>query len=151
MNSERIIRQLNRLNSFLRFDFSKLSDFQSQQNEAIHTLQQQNEMLRQQVDQLTSSINMLHETASKRFNLYAGIYNPELSTLSQILSDKQYNILICGYYGAPNLGDELMLQTLLDFFGYYKDIHVTVIIHDNQYLNESVYGKVSILHYPKTR
>ena len=38
------------------------------------------------------------------------------SELQNIEIDKNFkNILIVGFYGAPNLGDELMLETVLDY------------------------------------
>lgn len=59
-------------------------------------------------------------------------------------------ILIAGFYGAYNLGDELMLQTLLDKLGLIKDLDITVMLCNNENYNYSWLPAVNIIHYPRT-
>ena len=44
------------------------------------------------------------------------------------------NIVIIGYYGVANLGDDLMLDNLLRFLGFRSDVgHITVFCVENYY------------------
>ncbi len=75
-------------------------------------------------------------------------YNPELQLLSESTKTK---ILICGFYGADNLGDELMLETLLGYLTPSIDASFTVMLANNGEYN--VFGKqgVHYIHYPQTK
>ena len=46
-------------------------------------------------------------------------------------NDDKKNVLVIGFYGAPNLGDELMLETLLEYLENIKNIQITVLLADN--------------------
>ena len=56
-----------------------------------------------------------------------------------------------GFYGAPNLGDELMLETLLQYFPSFKDVDLTIMLSDNPVYDIGSYPAVNFIHYPKTR
>lgn len=61
------------------------------------------------------------------------------------------NILVAGFYGACNLGDELMLQTLLEYLieGNYGNI--TVLLCDNLHYNYFDFPGVRFIHYPQNK
>lgn len=62
-------------------------------------------------------------------------------------------ILILGYYGAPNFGDEVMLQSLLEILDEQKDIReefeITVMVADNLDFDNTSYSGVKLIRYPK--
>ncbi len=75
--------------------------------------------------------------------------NPEyLASLFTDKSDKR--ILIAGFYGAYNLGDELMLQTLLSYIPEEMYQSVTVLLYRNQLYEQLNLPPVNFLHYPCT-
>jgi len=57
-------------------------------------------------------------------------------------------ILLCGFYGANNLGDELMLESILEIIREDK-YAITVMVSDNEYLDVSKYADLQIIHAPK--
>ena len=68
----------------------------------------------------------------------------------KVPSDKSPKVLLVGFYGAVNLGDELMLQKL------YRDLNVIkndiyVMMCDNENLDAFRYPGMNIIHYPKTK
>ena len=85
----------------------------------------------------------LLETSNKN----ADYVNLEYLYLLQNIKKK---ILLVGFYGARNLGDELMLQKV------YADLEVDknniyVLMCDNKELDVFRYEGMNILHYPKTK
>lgn len=78
--------------------------------------------------------------------------NPEIALLDRRrIQDEKKQMLIIGFYGAYNFGDELMLQTLLQLLGNMKDVHVTLMLSENADYDAFVNGDVEILHYCRTR
>ena len=93
--------------------------------------------------------NQLYENGSNLKRVFQYV-DPEI--LSMLPGKRNgLSVLIVGFYGAPNLGDELMLETLLDEFRMHSDLDITVMLADNPQFDASKYGDVDILHYPKTR
>lgn len=71
--------------------------------------------------------------------------------LQNIRYDKQKkNILIIDFYGAPNLGDELMLETILEYLEDVPNTKITILLADNPGYNIDKYKEVRFIHYPKT-
>ena len=60
-------------------------------------------------------------------------------------------VLIIGFYGAPNIGDELMLHVLISKLLKNKRMDITIMLCDNPQYNCEKWDNVSILHLPKTR
>mgnify|MGYP004530705529 FL=1 len=59
-------------------------------------------------------------------------------------------VLIIGFYGAPNLGDELMLHTILKKLLLHKDtLDITVMMSENYNFDITKYPKCKTIHYPK--
>ena len=76
-------------------------------------------------------------------------YNPELNTL--LGTRKGLQVLVVGFYGGYNFGDEMMLQVILEILARRKDIHVTVMLSENAvYYNSSIHGNIDIIHYCRT-
>ena len=75
-------------------------------------------------------------------------YNMELANIKIDVQLK--NILIVGFYGAPNLGDELMLETLLEYLENIPNKKITVLLADNPEYDIEKYKDVRFIHYPKT-
>ncbi len=83
-------------------------------------------------------------------NKRSSIFNHEMLLLDK--KSDSYNILLCGYYGAPNLGDELMLETLLDYFKKINNISITIMLSNNLEYNIFKYDQnLHFIHYPVTR
>lgn len=75
-----------------------------------------------------------------------------LELLPSILQNKNSKkILICGFFGADNLGDELMLQTVLDYIPKEKHSSVTVMLCDNEEYNYYHLPGVNFIHMPKNK
>lgn len=70
-----------------------------------------------------------------------------LAKLAQSTTD----ILVAGWYGAENFGDELMLRTLLDYLPDDSLSRVAVMLWDNFYYPiDRIDPRVTILHYPRS-
>lgn len=67
------------------------------------------------------------------------------------LSKSSSDILIAGWYGAENFGDELMLQTLLQCFPEDSLDRISVLLWDNFYYpTDPIDSRITILHYPRS-
>lgn len=67
------------------------------------------------------------------------------------LAQSASDILVAGWYGAENFGDELMLQTLLQCFPEDSLDRISVLLWDNFYYPTDLLDpRVTILHYPKS-
>lgn len=68
-----------------------------------------------------------------------------------MLNDRKefIQVLIVGFYGAQNLGDELMLESILGKIGNKSNIRITIMIADNPKYDIRKYGNVNFIHYPK--
>lgn len=85
-----------------------------------------------------------------------GLYNSEeergyLSSeyiFNALPRSQKKKILVCGYYGARNCGDELMLQAILKNVNTDK-YDVTILLSVNHSLDSSYYYPYHVLHYPK--
>ena len=63
------------------------------------------------------------------------------------LNQKKPRVLICGYYGARNLGDELMLQSLLKHLDS-KKLDITIMLAPQLETDASFYAPYNVIHYP---
>lgn len=60
-------------------------------------------------------------------------------------------VLLCGFYGAPNLGDELMLQTILGYLKTDKQLKISVMISHTDFNFYKYYDhEISYIVYPQT-
>jgi len=58
------------------------------------------------------------------------------------------HILIAGFYGAMNLGDEIMLESLLDSLKQNEDFDITVMLADNYQPDLTRYGAYKFMVHP---
>ena len=61
---------------------------------------------------------------------------------------KKPRVLVCGFYGAKNIGDELMLEAILKLIPV-DSLDVTILLSNNYDLDASEYAPFKVLHYPK--
>ena len=65
--------------------------------------------------------------------------------------DRRRNILIAGWYGANNFGDELMMRTVLEHFSENALASINVLLWDNDtYSRLNLPPEVGVIHYPKS-
>lgn len=82
-------------------------------------------------------------------NSYLDYVNPELSVMSRRGGGRR--VLLIGYYGGNNLGDELMLRVVLKAFSEFPLARITVMLCENPDYDSSSLGDVDIIHYCRTR
>lgn len=121
-----------------------------QHQQTLHDLKQLN------IDNTANIFDRLYAT-EQNLNYYSMIrsiideskyVNSELLLLN-LCNQATGKILICGFFGADNLGDELMLQTLLSYFPKEKLSAVTVMLCDNEQYNFYHLPGVNFIHMPK--
>ncbi len=94
------------------------------------------------LDNLTAQNAMLQNSLRHALD-YA---NLEYCSLRQ-----QKTILLAGWYGAENFGDELMMQTVLQSFPPESRQHLCVLLWDNvSYPRLNIDCSVRVVHYPRT-
>lgn len=110
-----------------------------------------NEQMNQVNEQTNLKLNEIQQDLeSKQINLKKFEYcNPEYLQLVSNNTDRK-KILLIGFYGAYNLGDELMLHSLLNFFKKYSNIELTVMLANNFKYNIFSYENIKFIHYPQT-
>lgn len=84
-----------------------------------------------------------------RLSHHAKYYNYEY--VSKLIPQESVKVLLAGWYGAENFGDELMLRTILDFLP--KDIlpQTAVLLWDNySYPRDAIDPCVTLIHYPQS-
>ena len=110
----------------------------SQSNQSLITLQKEVQSLKAENTYLKNTVDALFKR-SKYVNLEYGLTD----------SVDNSSILIAGWYGASNFGDELMLRTLINAFPSEALSRITVLIWDDySYQRSSISPEVSVLHYP---
>ena len=95
------------------------------------------------------------ELSETKSLLKSALYNTEEERdyispeyLAKKRSANKPKILICGYYGAQNGGDELMLHALLSHIDNNK-FDITILLSHNYALDSSTYFPYRTIHYPK--
>ena len=105
---------------------------------------------KKKVDSLADNISAANNSLSqirKLLSVY-DFYNPELSLLPEKHTDRK-RVLVVGFYGGYNLGDEMMLQTLLGYLFKDTDLDVTVMLSENDSYEVYQNGKINIIHYSR--
>ena len=68
-----------------------------------------------------------------------------------LCATRERRILIAGWYGAQNFGDELMLRTLISYFPEEALSRITVLLWDNfSYPRFTLDGRIHVIHYPRS-
>ena len=110
-----------------------------------------NYSMNHQIAELTTSLNKLSDRiyALENKPLSYEYVSPEYILDSiQFTHSKKPRLLICGFYGALNLGDELMLQALLRRLDHNK-FDTTIMIAEHPEIDASIYAPHQVIHYPK--
>lgn len=118
--------------------------------EDVNRIKEENAELRETLDSLVQRTNSLQAQINERTELICDYLSrkEEFLSLECLKLDGKPKILVCGFYGARNLGDELMLQSLLAYFDK-KNVRVTILLSDNYDFDASVYYPHDVVHYPR--
>ena len=92
------------------------------------------------IDEVTYTIN----SCSVEKNYVSSEYI--LDSLFKQKTDKP-RVLICGYYGARNLGDELMLKSVLEHLDQDR-LDITIMLAPCLETDASLYAPYNVIHYP---
>lgn len=70
----------------------------------------------------------------------------------KLIHDTSYKILIAGYYGALNCGDELMLQTIIKYLEKKDNkVNFYIMLYKNENLFPcDLYPNIKYIYYPET-
>ena len=113
----------------------------------INCVDEGNSKIESELDRLKSSLadtRMLLEEVANSVN------SEHISSeymLDSMCVCRKPRVLVLGYYGAKNLGDELMLQSLLKRLDR-KDLSITIMLDNNRNIDASYYAPFNVLHYP---
>lgn len=129
-------------NTMINNQITKISNELQEVNINVQKLVNSIELFNNQVIDIDRNINQ--QISNKLTNI-----DSEISLL-QILSRKNdlKKILLCGFYGALNLGDELMIDVLLKKIRKIGNFDITIMLCKNFYFDISKYDDVSIIYYP---
>ena len=167
----------NKIKYFFDSRFEKILATQNELCANQQLLQEAQAQLKSQMESqsiIQAQNEQLQEKCNKIFDFQQSIYNQIVTTeqnlnyygmIDRILQEYKYTntellllnlqkpyqkkILIAGFYGADNLGDELMLQTLLDYFPKDKLSSVSVMLCDNAAYDYYHLPGVNFIHQPK--
>lgn len=95
-------------------------------------------------EKLDGYVNLLND----RFDQLRANQREHISLDSVVKLDDDSRILICGFYGARNLGDELMLETILRELDE-RGVRATVMLSNNYELDASYYAPHRVIYYPR--
>ena len=84
-----------------------------------------------------------------RLSHHAKYYNFEY--VSKLIPQGRVKVLLAGWYGAENFGDELRLRTILDFLPKDILLQTAVLLWDNySYPRDTIDPRVTPIHYPQS-
>ena len=112
----------------------------------INDLEAKNRELFEQIFRLNIQLDKLNQSVATRLDYLS----PEYQRFQPRQTEGK-KILLCGYYGAQNCGDELMLQAclqLLEAASADKKPNITILLYNNYDFDPSSYEYPTI-HYPK--
>lgn len=115
--------------------------------------QKNNELIKRlldKTDEITQKINLLEEQNNRTKN-DLDIIRSMLGQRSAIMTskNKKNKILVMGFFGAFNLGDELMLEALLTNIDK-KRYEITIALCGNYRPNINRYGGYQFIYYPNS-
>ena len=95
-----------------------------------------------------NNVKSLNELLFNNIQIEKKFMNFEMLTLDSNVTKKR--VLLAGFYGAPNLGDELMLEVLVSKLKKLDNIDLTVMLSENRDYDITKYPNFKIIHYPKS-
>jgi polysaccharide pyruvyl transferase WcaK-like protein len=109
-----------------------------------HDIESVNEYLRNLENNLQNTLQTLALNTQAELNIAA-------ITNAKTARTKGMQILVAGFFGAFNLGDELMLETLLyGLADTHAKAEITIMLADNYSCDITRYGNFRFVHYPST-
>lgn len=104
----------------------------------------ENRMLRETIDELRVCIEESQRDLSRRHRYFNGEY-------SSLDDGKSGKVLVAGWYGAGNFGDELMLRTILHYVPERYMDRVYVLLWDNESYDRNTFDlRCHVAHYPNS-
>ncbi len=159
-----MLKRLKALENKICYINRVLIDINSKQT----ALQSQNAELAEELSRISSCVGMLDQQIKALGERQEKLEGRLLSSIS-ILEEKWKRIddyvnleyfmlpsgggtkyLLAGFYGAVNLGDELMLQKLYEDLSPVRN-NIYVLMCDNADLDVFLYPGMNIIHYPKNK
>jgi len=102
-----------------------------------------------EINSKLESIQNDKSVISKLTKIEEEVYSLKLNTIF-LKKTKGEKILVLGYYGAPNMGDELMLTAIINQIKS-NNREIYVLFEDNQNYNFSQWDGINFLEYPKNQ
>ena len=131
------IIELNKKINKIEIDFNNI-------NEKCDILTKKAELLESEMSNFNNNFNLMLNFIKEQ-NKYS---NLEMLTLDNNVKKKR--VLLMGFYGAPNLGDELMLEVIVSKLKKINNIDLTVMLSENREFDITNYPSLKIIHYPKS-
>lgn len=152
-NQQEILKKLSSLNQendALKQDIDKIFQHILVLDRSINTVFNYTYTVRDNLDVYYNRISdNLNNTINSTLN--KSLKYSSLEYISSLLSDRSNKkILIAGFYGAYNLGDELMLQTLLSYVPEEMYKSITVLLYRSEDYIQTDLPPVNFLHYPSS-
>lgn len=117
-----------------------------------HIIDKINKNTNDKYDILLNELRELNSKANKINNTLEYLKQseqfPKYDSLMYKKKEGKKKILVCGFYGAFNLGDELMAHALLSKIDMNK-YDVTVMISNNEHFDPTKYKKVNFIYFPR--
>lgn len=122
----------------------------SKLEEKIEILIDENRNLFNKCIDLQNQIKVIvEENNSINNRMFSEIKNVNTELLPYNIPTDKQKILVMGFFGAPNTGDELMLQSIIDKLDL-NNLEVSVMIADNQDFVLNSNKNLNYIHYPRT-
>lgn len=118
------------------YELEKISNTIDKLDHKVEKLMLENDYYRTEIN---SIINSIHSKVNS--------FNFELLPTNS----NKHKILIVGFYGGYNLGDELMLQTLLGYLEKINNLEITVMLAENDNYKIDDYKNIRFIHYLKSK
>lgn len=131
------IVELNKKINKIEIDFNNI-------NEKYDLLTKKVYLLENEISNFNQNFNIMFNFIKEQ-NKYS---NLEMLTLDNNVKKKR--VLLMGFYGAPNLGDELMLEVIVSKLKKINNIDLTVMLSENREFDITNYPSLKIIHYPKS-
>lgn len=119
-------------------------------SEEIDVLKAQNETIIKELKKISNRLDGVEGMMGGNFLDTMKMIARQKEFISSELTctvSKDSRVLVCGFYGARNLGDEMMLGEVLKRLN--KKIKATILLADNYDLDASIYAPHDVIHYPR--
>ena len=133
---KKIIRFIRNCNNFVNVYSKKIDEIEENVNSLSNDFINAKNNVKDDLLKMEEQINNLDYVNLEYINLHTDV--------------SKNRVLIVGFYGAPNLGDELMLFSILKKLSPIDSgLDITVMMSENFNFDITDYPKCKIIHYPK--